>query len=873
MQRQGAPERGMIMIRKNRWIAALLIAGLLCTVLPLGAQAEEPVTVAEAAELQALVAQLNESGGTVTAELEADIAVSGNTTLRQGSLTLLGGGHKLTGCFLLAGDAVLTLGGPDYEETLQVDSTQNSTGVFDLSGTSVLNLYDGVTIGPSTAGGMAGGIQAHGQTQINMYGGAIRDCHSALSVAGAVYLDGNAVFTMYDGVIEDCTGVQGGAVGIAGAKPIAGSLDDEMIYAAFHMQGGVIRNCTDKWLGGGAVCIYTSFPSRFIMDGGVITGCSAANTKYGYGGAVMVYTTHAEGLVELNGGEITGCSAKYGGGVFVFKGKTTVADGFRLCNNTAAEAGDDIYNNGADVTLGEADATCVLDGCEHNVDGWYEDVSPRWSCEQATAGEAVAFTTLGESCTEEYGLKAAHGNPTVYTVTFEAGDHGSFAPDAETAFEIPAGQPHPTAPVPEPDAHFAFAGWYCGDEPVESFPETVTEDVTYTARWARIEAAYTVEHYREGHDGAYALYETEYPLYGDVGSTVAAEAKDYSAEHYHFSEGNENNVLSGQISLEGIPEEQQDDSVLTLKLYYDLDTCTVTFDTDGGTKIPAQTVRWGETAQRPANPKKQEYRFDGWYLGDEPYDFSTPVTEDITLTARWSGFPDTPTNPAVPAALNGAEHFNYLVGDPDGLVHPERGITRAEAATLFFRLLTDEVRDEALCRSNDFSDVTAGDWFNTAVSTVAKLGILKGYPDGTFRPAQGITRAEFAAIAARFDETVARGGVRFSDTAGHWAEEEIARAADRGWVRGYPDGTFRPDNGITRAEAVTLINRVLHRDPASAGDLLPGMITWPDNADPAAWYYLDLQEAGNSHEYQRGPAGTERWIRLLPPRDWTALEK
>ena len=205
-------------------------------------------------------------------------------------------------------------------------------------------------------------------------------------------------------------------------------------------------------------------------------------------------------------------------------------------------------------------------------------------------------------------------------------------------------------------------------------------------------------------------------------------------------------------------------------------------------------------------------------------------------------------------------------------MHPEQNITRAEVATIFFRLLPEASRQAALSRTNAFSDVNEGDWYNVAVSTTAQLGIVKGAPDGAFHPYENITRAEFAVIAARFDTERGSADAAFSDVADHWAAGEIARAASRGWVRGYTDGTFRPDQPITRGEAMALINRVFGRTPASAADLLEGMIVWTDNADPAAWYYLDVQEATNSHACAKDESGRERWTRLLEAFDWTTLE-
>ena len=226
----------------------------------------------------------------------------------------------------------------------------------------------------------------------------------------------------------------------------------------------------------------------------------------------------------------------------------------------------------------------------------------------------------------------------------------------------------------------------------------------------------------------------------------------------------------------------------------------------------------------------------------------------------------------VPTGLYGNDHYAYIVGYPDKTVRPQNGITRAEVATIFFRLLTDETRNANSTKSNSYSDVAAGAWYNHAVSTLSAMGIVKG-SNGKFNPNAPITRAEFAAIAARFDDKANTTTADFSDIASHWAKNEISAASNNGWITGYPDGTFRPDNKITRAEAMTLVNRVLKRLPETEEDLHDDMIKWSDNSDVSQWFYLDVQEATNSHYYQTKENQFEKWTELRETRDWTELEK
>lgn len=223
----------------------------------------------------------------------------------------------------------------------------------------------------------------------------------------------------------------------------------------------------------------------------------------------------------------------------------------------------------------------------------------------------------------------------------------------------------------------------------------------------------------------------------------------------------------------------------------------------------------------------------------------------------------TPARTGADQWLNTQEQTAYVLGRADGLIHPEADITRAEVTMIFYRLLREDVRARYETSGSHFSDVAASAWYNEAVSTLTGAGIITGRTDGTFGPDQPITRAEFAAIASRFGSLPYTGGDLFTDTAGHWARSCINRAASYGWVNGIGDGTFAPDRTITRAETISIINRVLGRLPETAEDLLPGMKTWPDNADADKWCYLAIQEATNGHSYDRKADGVhETWTAL-----------
>ena len=280
-------------------------------------------------------------------------------------------------------------------------------------------------------------------------------------------------------------------------------------------------------------------------------------------------------------------------------------------------------------------------------------------------------------------------------------------------------------------------------------------------------------------------------------------------------------------------------------------------------------------------PTKEGYTFSGWKIGTaDAENFKMPAHDVIiegTFAKNSSGHhhrrPTVTIPDKVPTGLNGNDHYAYIVGYPDKTVRPQNGITRAEVATIFFRLLTDETRNANSTKSNSYSDVAAGAWYNHAVSTLSAMGIVKGDSNGKFNPNAPITRAEFAAIAARFDDKANSTTADFSDIVSHWAKNEISAASNNGWINGYPDGTFRPDNKITRAEAMTLVNRVLKRLPETAEDLHDDMIKWSDNSDASQWFYLAVQEATNSHYYKAKENKSEKWTELRDTRDWTELEK
>ena len=377
--------------------------------------------------------------------------------------------------------------------------------------------------------------------------------------------------------------------------------------------------------------------------------------------------------------------------------------------------------------------------------------------------------------------------------------------------------------------------------------------------------AYKVEHYKQNLDGSYNDTPNDIdPLSGTAGTLTAAAAKDYPG------------FTPGTVTQEKI----KSDGTTTVEIQYTRNSYTLTINyvyRDGSKAAEShiETILYGKDYS-VTSPKISGYTADKLVVsGTMPADNRT-----VTVTYTKNGGHHPRPKPTVEIedddalGLNTTDHFAYIVGYGNGEVRPQNNITRAEVATIFFRLLTDDVRDENLTKTNRYSDVAATSWYNTAVSTLSSMGIITGYPDGTFRPNAAITRAEFAAIAARFDHDGDKTAAKFSDIASHWAKDEISIAYNNGWITGYPNGTFGPQRDITRAETMTLVNRVLNRQPETEDDLLPNMMVWTDNANPKAWYYLAVQEATNSHYYKfKTNSKYEKWTELRETRDWTLLEK
>lgn len=426
-----------------------------------------------------------------------------------------------------------------------------------------------------------------------------------------------------------------------------------------------------------------------------------------------------------------------------------------------------------------------------------------------------------------------------------------------------------------------FLGWYADAafKTEFNFDAPITKKTSVYAKFeltstpiGDIYVRYDVLHIKQLPDGTYDLANAEVEhLSAKKDTTVTAVIKDYRATHHV----NVNRTLSKLTGTAIQPYKGVDGKPVytILTVYYDLDFHTLTFDTMGGSKIAPETVRHGLTVAKPKDPVNGGYIFDGWYTDKtfrHRYDFSTPLTEDITIYAKWFliVLPGVTVKKNTPK-LNTADHFAYVQGYPDGTVKPAGNITRAETAAILFRLMDDASRKTYYSTKSGFRDVASGSWYNTYVATLNNAGVITDSSNGYFRPNEAITRAELAAMLAKFSETTGAANYFNDVSAKYWAANAIAICAKLGWINGYPDGTFRPDKNVTRAELMAMINRATGRAPKSADAFLPGMKTWSDNTADK-WYYLDVQEATNSHSYT--VKGSETWTALTSDPNWSLYE-
>lgn len=487
--------------------------------------------------------------------------------------------------------------------------------------------------------------------------------------------------------------------------------------------------------------------------------------------------------------------------------------------------------------------------------------------EPTLKGHTFAFWYLGDDeqnataydfntpVTENITL-TAKWNINKYTVTFNSYGGTPVPPAQEVEYGLTATEPA-TAPT---KTGYTFDGWYLGDEKYD-FSDAVEQNITLYANWEK--NIYTVT-YTDGVDGEEVFADQTYRV--PFEDTTPAFKGNPTRDGYVFDGWKPafSDTVTGNVTYVAQWTARTD---LSYTVHYYLKNTTKQVANDK--MVAGQTFN--------ADVTENAIRISGYRVyGDSVKSITIGTgTNEIIFYYTRAYHPSTPSKPT----LNTGDHYAYVMGYPDGTVRPNGSITRAEVSAILFRLLSDETRDEYFTTESSFTDVKAGAWYNNSIATLEKAGVIvdtaKG---GAFRPNEAITRAELAAMLAQFSDAKPVKGVKFSDvSAEHWAYEAIAIAAKMGWIEGYPDGTFRPDATITRAEMMTLVNRALERVPSDEDHLLSKrvMLTFPD-CKSGDWFYIAVQEATNSHTYERAATeknGDEQWTALRANRDWTQLEK
>ena len=750
-------------------------------------------------------------------------------------------------------------------------------------------------------------------------------------LGGGILLGNGSIFTMNGGEISGNTANGGGGVAIIGSTMVmnGGKISNNSTYKTTGQGSyGAGVYVADYANASGGDILFKPKPASFEMNGGKITG----NKALDYGGGILTFPQQGEkitininkngeisenqvtkgsggaiaaffGVTELNvnGGTLTKNSAKnYGGGVFLYQATNATISKGMISENKAYKGGGVClyYNSAAKQTGGSIENNVAVEGggvyggTYTMTGGVIKDNNNSLTDEErlwrdgdgvyvGTAfnlGDAAEISTNNDVYLEKGAREAKEGRYinviSSYTgastakpiqihsedVTVEGAEIGT---QLVRYTAVAGGE----AAAAQADANGIFVpSWKMQKGLVigQSKAAGKTDWMTYVPS-IRIQ---------------YQWVSTDNPSdvtppaddYIRTGTAYTAKAQEATHQGYSFKgwftddactlSYTDGTVLSTDTILYGkwekiaTPPSSGGGGSHVTKYYI------LHYESNGGTKYEDEKYKKNTVVILDKIPKRVGYTFTGWYADKELTDKITSVkmTSDKTVYAGWKATD-------VPETLNSDNHFAYIVGYEDGLVRPNADITRAEVAAIFFRLLKDDVRDDNLTANSVFTDVAFGKWYNKSISTMAKIGIVKGRTANAFAPNAPITRAEFAAICSRFDRSNVEIKSDFNDISGHWAEKEIRRAASLGWIKGYADGSFKPDQNITRAEAASMINRMLHRLPETADDLLDGMIQWPDN-QPSDWYYINMQEATNSHDFKQKGEINEYWTKLTENPNW-----
>ena len=675
--------------------------------------------------------------------------------------------------------------------------------------------------------------------------------------SGAVHVENNAEFTMTGGEISGNKGGNG-----AGVCVVDGNLQtgDPEYRTAFVMEGGTISGNTGSTGGG----IY-SYSNGVELKSGNITGNKALNMG---GGIYSEGNYNYYSTLHLSNTLISGNTARQGGGLwFCATGEATVhvTEGAAIFDNTARDsdnqkaAGDDFVFSArpADDYPATLSNRVLGGGAVH----WYHDGG-------VYLPSAGVYPTTNDN-TPRYGMEGADPDPVTVT------DYKNCIALKSVPLSEDVKKMAKDNAVLMITGNTADKGGGIGSNGGIVIGKEATTSVAVSKTWSGDSASSRPDHVivdllNDGH-------------VIDTVSLTAENGWQYTFEGLPTTDknGKEYQYTISEREIPGYTSQITGDALIGFTITNKKNSTggggggntgggtdyILHYESNGGTEYKDERYSKNTVVKLDKVPTREGYTFTGWYADKELTDRITSIkmTSDKTVYAGWE-----PTG--VPEWLNGDDHFAYVIGYTDGTVRPLSNISRAEVAAIFFRLLNEDIREENLTSANTFTDVNDGMWCNMSISTIAKLGIVKGRTAERFDPNAPITRAEFAAICARFDTSKRDGDSNFTDISGHWAEAEIERAASLGWIMGYTDGTFRPNNHITRAEAMTMINRVLKRLPEDEDDLLDGMNVWPDNK-PDAWYYLAVQEATNSHDFTRkSDAVHEHWTKMTTDPNWTQYQ-
>ena len=750
-------------------------------------------------------------------------------------------------------------------------------------------------------------------------------------LGGGILLGNGSTFTMNGGEISGNTANGGGGVAIIGSTMVMnnGTISNNSTYRTSGQGSyGAGVYVADYANSSGGDTLFTATPASFEMNGGKITG----NKALDYGGGIVTFPQRSQKItININNGEISGnkvtrgsggavaaffgvtelnikdgtltenSAQNYGGGVFLYDATNVTISGGTLTGNSARRFGGGVYLNtdsavtqtGGSIENNVAvEGGGVYGGTYTMTGGVIKDNNNSLTDEErlwrdgdgvyvGTAfnlGDAAEISTNNDVYLEE-GLSVAKEGRYINVISSYTG--------ASTAKPIQIHSEDVTVEGAEIGTQLVRYTAVAGGEAAAAQADA---NGIFVPSWKMQKGLVIGQSKAAGKTDwmtyvpsiriQYQWVSTDNPSdvtppaddYIRTGTAYTAKAQEATHQGYSFKgwftddactlSYTDGTVLSTDTILYGkwekiaTPPSSGGGGSHVTKYYI------LHYESNGGTKYEDEKYKKNTVVILDKIPKRVGYTFTGWYADKELTDKITSVkmTSDKTVYAGWKATD-------VPETLNSDNHFAYIVGYEDGLVRPNADITRAEVAAIFFRLLKDDVRDDNLTANSVFTDVAFGKWYNKSISTMAKIGIVKGRTANAFAPNAPITRAEFAAICSRFDRSNVEIKSDFNDISGHWAEKEIRRAASLGWIKGYADGSFKPDQNITRAEAASMINRMLHRLPETADDLLDGMIQWPDN-QPSDWYYINMQEATNSHDFKQKGEINEYWTKLTENPNW-----